>query len=199
MHRKFNLRRLLARYETLADDPATDPQATPPTPPAGDGHADDDKGTLGANGLKALEADDDKGTLGANGLKALEAERAANKASKKQIAELQAKLKEYEDVNKSEAEKTAERLATLEKDNAASRSRAERLEVALDKGLPKALAARLQGSTREELEADADELLKLVGEQKPASPKPDPSQGHGGAGAKPTSMEAAIAAALGAK
>lgn len=182
MHRKFTLRRNLARYETLADDPATDPQATPLTPPAGDGHADDDKGTLGANGLKALEA-----------------ERAANKASKKQIAELQAKLKEYEDANKSEAEKTAERLATLEKDNAASRSRAERLEVALDKGLPKALAARLQGSTREELEADADELLKLVGEQKPASPKPDPSQGHGGAGAKPTSMEAAIAAALGAK
>lgn len=29
MHRKFNLRRLLARYEILADDPATDPQATP--------------------------------------------------------------------------------------------------------------------------------------------------------------------------
>lgn len=187
MHRKFNLRRLLARYEILADDPATDPQATPPTPPAGDGHADDG------------HADDDKGTLGANGLKALEAERAANKASKKQIAELQAKLKEYEDANKTEAEKTAERLTALEKDNAASRSRAERLEVALDKGLPKALAARLQGSTREELEADADELLKLVGEQKPASPKPDPSQGHGGAGAKPTSMEEAIAAALGAK
>ena len=181
MHRKFNLRRLLARYETNTGDPAVD-TAAQPAPPAVDEHDDGDDGKLGANGLKALEA-----------------ERAANKASRKQIAELQAKLKEYEDANKTEAEKTAERLATLEKDNAASRSRAERLEVALDKGLPKALAARLQGSTREELEADADELLKLVGEQKPASPKPDPSQGHGGGGAKPTSMEEAIAAALGAK
>lgn len=185
MHRKFTLRSRLARYEATAGDPATDSssmQTPPATPPAGSDP--DDKGQQ---------------PLGAAGLKALEAERAANKASKKQIAELQAKLKEYEDANKTEAEKTAERLATLEKDNAASRSRAERLEVALDKGLPKALAARLQGSTREELESDADELLKLVGEQKPASPKPDPSQGHGGAGAKPTSMEEAIAAALGAK
>lgn len=185
MHRKFNLRRLLARYETNTGDPATDPAAqTAPTAstPAGDEHDDGDEGKLGANGLKALEA-----------------ERAANKASRKQIAELQAKLKEYEDANKTEAEKTAERLAALEKTSAESQSRAERLEVALDKGLPKALAARLQGSTREELEADADELLKLVGEQKPASPKPDPSQGHGGGGAKPSSMEEAIAAALGAK
>ena len=185
MHRKFNLRRLLARYEVTAD-PATDP-ATARTTPA----------TPSEDGAHGNEEHDDE--LRAAGRKALEAERAANKASKKQIAELQAKLKEYEDANKTEAEKTAERLAAIEKDNAASRSRAERLEVALDKGLPKALAARLQGSTREELEADADELLKLVGEQKPASPKPDPSQGHGGAGAKPTSMEAAIAAALGAK
>lgn len=185
MHRKFNLRRLLARYETNTGDPAADSaaQSAPPAnPPAGDEHADGDEGQLGANGLKALEA-----------------ERAANKASRKQIAELQAKLKEYEDANKTEAEKTAERLAALEKTSAESRSRAERLEVAVDKGLPKALAARLQGSTREELEADADELLKLVGDNKPASPKPDPSQGHGGGGAKPASMEEAIAAALGAK
>ena len=181
MHHKFNLRRLLARYETNTGDPAADPAAQP-APPAGDEHDDGDDGKLGANGLKALEA-----------------ERAANKASRKQIAELQTKLKEYEDANKTEAEKTADHLAALEKASAESRSRAERLEVALDKGLPKVLAARLQGSTREELEADADELLKLVGEQKQASPKPDPSQGHGGAGAKPTSMEEAIAATLGAK
>jgi hypothetical protein len=35
------------------------------------------------------------------------------------------------------------------------------LEVAMDKGLTSAQAARLQGSTKEEMEADADELLAL--------------------------------------
>lgn len=143
------------------------------------------------------EPDDDK--LGEGGMKALKAEREAHKAATAHIKELEAKLKAYEDRDKSEAEKTAERLAKLEEDSKTGTAKAMRYEIALDKGLPKALAERLQGSTREELEADADELLKLVGEQKPASPKPDPSQGHGGAGAKPTSMEAAIAAALGAK
>lgn len=181
MHRKFNLRRLLARYEVTAD-PATDP-ATARTTPA----------TPSEDGAHGSEEHDDE--LRAAGRKALEAERAANKASKKQIADLQAKLKEYEDRDKSDAEKTAERLAQLEKDTAASRSRADRLEVALDKGLPKTLADRLRGSTREELEADADELLKLVNAQKPKTPKPDPSQGHGGGDTKPTSLEEAIASA----
>lgn len=184
-HRKFTLRSRLARYETTAGDPATDPtsmQTPPATPPAGSDP--DDKG---------------QEPLGAAGLKALEAERAANKASRKQIADLQAKLKEYEDKDKSEAEKTAERLANLEKTSTANQARADRLEVALDKGLPKTLADRLRGSTREEMEADADELLKLVNDNKPKTPKPDPSQGHGGGGAKPVSMEEAIAAALGAK
>lgn len=47
--------------------------------------------------------------------------------------------------------------------------RAMRLEVALDKGLPKSLALRLRGDTQEEAEEDADELLKLV--KAPEEPK----------------------------
>lgn len=129
--------------------------------------------------------------LGEAGLKALRAEREAAKALKSERDALAAKIKEFEDKDKTEAEKTAERLAELEKASTTNATKALRLEIALDKGLPKTLAARLQGSSREELEADADALLKLI----PAgskTPKPDPSAGNGGT-PKPKNMSDAIA------
>jgi hypothetical protein len=77
-------------------------------------------------------------------------------------------------------------LTELEKAQKAAQAAAERAEraerdalvrqVALDKGLPKGLAGRLQGKTQAELEADADELLKLV-PAGPTGPRPDPTQG----------------------
>ena len=47
-----------------------------------------------------------------------------------------------------------------------------RLEIAAEKGLTPAQARRLVGNTREELEADADELLEAFGAKKPES-KPE--------------------------
>lgn len=83
------------------------------------------------------------------------------------------KAKQYDtlaEASKSEQEKAVE--AAKAEGIAAGQSQALRFEVALDKGLPKALAVRLQGSTKAELEADADELLKLApaaaGQQPPA-------------------------------
>jgi hypothetical protein len=59
-----------------------------------------------------------------------------------------------------------------------------RLQVALAKGLDPALVSRLQGSTQEELEADADTLLGLVAPSTaPKTPKPNPGQGTSGGGA----------------
>lgn len=52
-----------------------------------------------------------------------------------------------------------------------------RLEVALSKGLTPTQAKRLVGGTREELEADADELIADLGHRQ--SPKPNPAQGRG--------------------
>ena len=52
--------------------------------------------------------------LGEGGLKALKAERAARADAEKQVAELAARIKEFEDAQKSEAERQAERLAELE-------------------------------------------------------------------------------------
>jgi hypothetical protein len=94
-----------------------------------------------------------------------------------------AKFDEIEQASRSDVEKAAERAAAAERDRDDARGRLDRLEVALEKGLTPSQAKRLVGSTREELEADADELLKDLGDaSKPRSPKPDPNQGRSGAG-----------------
>ena len=59
-----------------------------------------------------------------------------------------------------------ERVAEIERQAKESESRALRAEVANAKGLTPNQAKRLVGATREELEADADDLLKDIGAQK---------------------------------
>lgn len=59
--------------------------------------------------------------------------------------------------------KTAEdRIAALEQKIAEAEAKSTRLEVAAAKGLTPAMAKRLVGTTREELEADADELAAAL-------------------------------------
>jgi len=78
-----------------------------------------------------------------------------------------AKYAELEEANKTEAQKTADRLAAAEKRATELEAKALRAEVAAAKGVP---AALLTGSTAEELEAAADALIAFRGEQKPAGP-----------------------------
>ena len=59
-----------------------------------------------------------------------------------------------------------ERVAEIERQARESEERAMRAEIANAKGLTPSQAKRLVGSTREELEADADELLADIGAQK---------------------------------
>lgn len=138
---------------------------------------------------------DPSASLGDPGKKALAEERQRAKAAEKRAAELEAKLKEIDDAGKSEAEKTAERLAAAEKAAAEHEQRALRLEVAAEKGLSPAQAKRLVGSTREELESDADELLATFGTKQPSGPKPDPTQGPKGTPVRQRSgsLDAAVA------
>jgi hypothetical protein len=81
------------------------------------------------------------------------------------------RLKEFEDRDKTEAQKLAERAEAAERRVAEIEAHAIRLEVAAEKGLTPAQAKRLVGSTRAELEADADELLETF---KPAAPAEEP-------------------------
>ena len=98
-----------------------------------------------------------------------------------------AKFDEIDQQSKSEAEKSAERITVAETRATTAEARADRLEVALEKGLTPSQAKRLVGSTREELEADADQLLKDLGDStKPRSPRPDPNQGRSGSSSAST-------------
>lgn len=56
-----------------------------------------------------------------------------------------------------------------------------RYEVAFDLGLPKEIAMRLQGATKDEMVADAEALVKLVGGRAPAHRKPIEDLRGGGA------------------
>lgn len=102
--------------------------------------------------------------LGAPGLAALKSEREAKAAAEKRAAEAEARIKEFEDAQKSEAEKQAERIAQIERENAELKSAKTRAEVAAAKGVP---AVLLTGSTQEEFEASADALIAFKGTQEP--------------------------------
>lgn len=80
-----------------------------------------------------------------------------------------AKVTAFEEKDLSEAEKLRKENERLKAEKDAGKGkapddlRADRLEIALEKGLTKAQALRLHGDTREDLEADADAYLEENG------------------------------------
>lgn len=164
-------------------NPPADPGATPPADPATEPPKTDPPAT-GGDGL---------GDAGKKALDALRAElkeaRAELKAVKERdpLKELLTKLGQSQDPGTDPAKALQDRIAAMERKAAEAESRALRAEVAQAKGLTAAQARRLQGSTREELEADADDLLASFpapqGDGKVGTPRPDPSQGARGSGA----------------
>lgn len=83
-----------------------------------------------------------------------------HEAQAKANAEKARKFDESEEANRSETEKAAAKAAEAEKRAQEAELKALRLEVAANKGLSPAQAKRLVGTTIEELESDADELLE---------------------------------------
>lgn len=116
--------------------------------------------------------------LGDAGKKALDAERKNARAAARERDALAARLKEFEDRDKTDQQKLAERAEAAEKRATDLESRSLRLEVAFEKGLTPAQAKRLVGTTRDELEADADEVLRDFPALKPdGRPRGDLDQG----------------------
>lgn len=87
-----------------------------------------------------------------------EVKRALQKANK-EAETLRLKLKEFEDRDKSEAQKLQEERDALKAERDSLHMEQLRREVAEEKGLTPAQARRLVGATRDELEADADDVL----------------------------------------
>ena len=100
--------------------------------------------------------------LGDAGKKAIEGERAARKAADKALSDVTAKLKEYEDRDKSESQKLLEERDALKAERDLYKIENLRREVAIEKGIDLKAASRLVGTTREELEADADVLAEVL-------------------------------------
>lgn len=123
--------------------------------------------------------------LGEAGRKAIQAERDRAKAAERRVAELERSILGFES-QIAELTQTAETLTT-ERNTLTVENR--RLNVGIDKGLPKRLIDRLRGDDEESLAADADDLLQFVpADSKPAAPRPDPSQGTQKAG-KPSNAQ----------
>lgn len=139
----------------MADDPKPDPANPDPEPEPKPGDPPDPDPDAGAK-------------------KALEAERKAAREAARQVKDLQAKLKEFEDRDKSDAEKAAEKLSQAEKRAEEAEAKALRLQVASDKGLSSKQLKYLTGTSQEELEANADQILEDFPEKE--QPKPPPSR-----------------------
>jgi hypothetical protein len=115
--------------------------------------------------------------LGDNGQKALKAERARATAAERKVAELEAEAQRRADAELSELDRLKKENQQLTERTTKAERDALRVLVASDKKLPAVLAARLNGTTKEELEEDADALLAAFGGVPPKSPAPDPSAG----------------------
>jgi hypothetical protein len=185
----FNLRR---------HDGPTDPPADPPTDPPADPPADPAADQLGDAGKKALQE-----------------ERAARKAAEKLLAERDAKLKEFEDRDKTDAEKLAEGKKTAEARAAKATARAVAAEVRAHAGefadpSDTALLGDLSKYVNTDGDIDTDAIktdLAALLESKPhlkkaaagpRGPAPDPSQGRGGDNG-PTDFSKASAAEFAAE
>ena len=133
----------------------TESNGAPTTPPA--------NSTTAPAGTTGGESE-----LGDAGKKAIQAEREARKVADKELAEARAKIKEFEDRDKSETQKLQEERDALKAENSRLAIENLRRDVAIAKGITPEAASRLVGTTREELEADADVLLGVLKAQKPA-------------------------------
>jgi membrane protein involved in colicin uptake len=99
-----------------------------------------------------------------------------NEAQAKSNADAAKRLADIEEAQKTAEQKAADALAAAQQRAAEAEARALRAEVVAEKQVPANLAKFITGSTREELEAAADELLAAVPAAR-SGPKQDPSQG----------------------
>ena len=117
-------------------------------------------------------------TFDAEYVQKLRQEAAKYRTEAKANADAAQRLAEYEEAQKTEAQKLADRLAAAEQKALAAELKALRSDIAQAKGVP---AGLLTGSTEEELNASADALLAFRGEavKPPAAPS---SAGQGNVG-----------------
>lgn len=142
--------------------------------------------------------------LGDAGKRALEAERKARRAAEKASADALAKVKEYEDAQKSESERLAAKVSELEARAAKAEADALRQRIVSEAGIPADLADLVSGSDEATMRATAERLKAHIapprfagtanqGPQNVAD-SGQPKQLYSTAGMSPAQIEAARAA-----
>lgn len=123
--------------------------------------------------------DEDAERLGDPGKRALAAVRAEKKAAEQKAADLEARLKKFEDKGKSELQRLTEERDQFRDSSTKAVSKAKALEIALDRAPAhatlaqvKAVAKRVRGDDDDSLERDADELFELLAPARDTEPKP---------------------------
>ena len=111
----------------------------------------------------------DSGGLGDAGKRTLDALRRERKQARDEAAQLKAKLKEYEDADKSESQRLQDQLAEHQQRASTAEQALRRREIAEAQAPEhatvsqiKAVAKRLSGDDDDALEADAGELYELI-------------------------------------
>ena len=183
----------LAGGSSAAEGVASTPQAS--------GRQREGETTSAATGADA-DADSDGDGSDPNGrgsksqvLADLARERDKRQAFEEENTALKARLAEFERAQMTEQEKTAadlktaqDRVAALEAQITTQQRQVAVIDALKTAGLSADLAGRIQGSTPEELVADAKALAAALGE-----PPVDPSQGqHAGGKATPRSLTEAL-------
>lgn len=100
--------------------------------------------------------------LGEKGVAALKAERLARAAAEKRESDLAAKVKAYEDRDKSDAEKLQEQLAELSGRAAKAERESARLSVIATHQIPAEYHDLVQGADEESLTASAAKVRSLL-------------------------------------
>lgn len=103
-------------------------------------------------------------TTSTTGIKVFDADyvkelRSENAARRNEVNELKSRIEDFESANASELEKAQSKAAKKEQEAQEALSKLLRHEVADEKQVPVKARKYLTGSTREELEANADELI----------------------------------------
>ena len=96
--------------------------------------------------------------LGDAGQKAIAAERKARRDAEQKAKDLEARLAQLEDKDKTDTQRLTEQVTSLTQERDAAKASLDRLTIAIEKGLPEDLAKRVTGGARRIAGGDPDEL-----------------------------------------